>query len=193
MAVRTSASLTFAHRLLADVLRPGDVAVDATVGNGHDTALLARLVGPAGRVYGFDVQAAALEAAGRRLAAAGLAGQVTLFPMGHERLAEALPVEQHGRVAGVVFNLGYLPGGDEGLVTRPETTLAALAACRELLAPGGVVAVVCYAGHPGGAAETAAVDGFCRELPFAGWRAARYELVNKQGAPIIAFSLEKLA
>lgn len=41
------------------VVRPGDCVVDATLGNGHDTLFLAKLVGPAGHLYGFDVQACA--------------------------------------------------------------------------------------------------------------------------------------
>lgn len=40
----------------AQVLRPGDVAVDATAGNGHDTLFLAQAVGPSGTVYAIDVQ-----------------------------------------------------------------------------------------------------------------------------------------
>ena len=38
------------------VLRPGDMAVDATAGNGADTLALARMVGPDGVVHGIDVQ-----------------------------------------------------------------------------------------------------------------------------------------
>ena len=37
------------HDLVRRVLRPGDVAVDATVGNGQDTLFLAECVGPTGR------------------------------------------------------------------------------------------------------------------------------------------------
>ena len=45
---------------IAQVLRHGDVAIDATLGNGNDALFLARCVGPNGKVHGFDVQAAAL-------------------------------------------------------------------------------------------------------------------------------------
>ncbi len=192
MAARITASLTFLQHVLAEALCPGDLAVDATVGNGHDTALLARLVGPSGLVHGFDVQAEAIESAGRLLAAAGLAERVRLHAQGHERLAEILPQTDHGRAAAVVFNLGYLPGGDETRTTRPETTLAALDASREILAPGGVIALACYSGHAGGAEETQAVAAWCRSLPFAGWRVARYELINKPGGPIVAVIAHKL-
>ncbi len=192
MAARITASLTFLQHVLAETLRPGDLAVDATVGNGHDTALLARLVGPSGLVHGFDVQAEAIASAERLLAAAGLAERVRLHALGHEHMAEALPEADHCRTAAVVFNLGYLPGGDETRTTRPETTLAALEGSRKILAPGGVIALACYGGHAGGAEETAAVAAWCRSLPFADWRVARYELINKPGGPIVAVIAHKL-
>jgi SAM-dependent methyltransferase len=146
-----------AHRLLAAVLVPGDLAVDATVGNGHDTLFLARRVAPGGRVIGCDIQPTALDAAGRRLTAAGLQGAVRLHRAGHERLLELVPAEEHGRVAAVTFNLGYLPGGDKRLTTRAATTRAALDAAARLLRPGGLLSVLAYVGHPGGAAELAVV------------------------------------
>lgn len=147
-----------AHVALASVLSPGDVAVDATAGNGHDTRFLARAVAPAGRVHAFDVQPAALAATRARLASAGLSDLVTLHHTGHERMLEALPEGLSGAVRAVVFNLGYLPGsGDKAVMTRPETTARALTAARALLAPGGLISVLVYRGHPGGPEEAAAV------------------------------------
>lgn len=143
-----------AHIVVRQHLAPGDTAIDATVGNGHDTVMLADAVGPAGHVYGFDVQVAALDEARRRLATRS---QVTLFQQGHEHMAASLPPALQGRVAAVMFNLGYLPGGDKGLVTRTETTLAAIGQATILVAPRGLLTVVLYTGHPGGAEEAAAV------------------------------------
>ena len=48
-------------------LREGDVAVDFTMGNGHDTEFLCRTVGETGRVYAFDIQAQAVESTRRNL------------------------------------------------------------------------------------------------------------------------------
>lgn len=50
----------------------------------------------------------------------------------------------------VAFNLGYLPGGDKGIITRSETTLLALEAAKRILMPGGLISLVVYVGHPGG-------------------------------------------
>ena len=187
-----TAALTFSKRLLAQVLSPGDVAVDATAGNGNDALFLAGLVAPHGVVHCFDIQAAALARTRERLAGAGLEAVARLHATGHEHLLDRLPGEHRGLVRAVTFNLGFLPGGDTSLVTRPRTTLAALEAACVVLAPGGLVVAVCYTGHAGGADEAGQVADWCASLDFALWRAARYELVNKPGDPIVAFCIEHL-
>jgi hypothetical protein len=72
-------------------------------------------------------------------------------------MAEHLPQDWRGKVGAVFFNLGYLPGGDRGKVTRGETTLRALDAAVTWLRAGGLLSVVVYPGHPGGAEEAWAV------------------------------------
>lgn len=191
MAFLTASALTASQRLLAQALGPGDAAVDATAGNGNDAAFLARLVGPGGAVHAFDIQPQALARAKERLEREGVSEWVRLHCAGHERMAEILPQELHGRVKAAVFNLGFLPGGDESVTTRPEATLAALAASLGLLAPGGVVSLIAYAGHPGGEEEAGAVAAFCAKLDFKTFRASRYEVLNKTGAPILSFFIEK--
>ena len=54
-----------AHEAIAAVLHDGDTTIDATAGNGHDTLMLARLVGESGRVIAFDVQSDAIIATRR--------------------------------------------------------------------------------------------------------------------------------
>ncbi|MGM0595230.1 MAG: class I SAM-dependent methyltransferase, partial [Pseudomonadota bacterium] len=141
------------HQALAERLADGDCVVDATVGNGHDTLFLARCVGESGSVYGLDIQQTALASADRRLCAAGLAQRVSLYHAGHEAMALALPATLQGRLKAVVFNLGYLPGGDKSRTTGSRTTLAALEQAREWLGSGGVISVLAYTGHPGGREE----------------------------------------
>ncbi|HKJ87699.1 MAG TPA: class I SAM-dependent methyltransferase [Gammaproteobacteria bacterium] len=151
------------HEAVRACLFPGALAVDATVGNGHDTLFLARAVGSGGRVEGLDIQASALTAARERLEQAGALDRVRLHQGGHEALLRILPEAARGRVRAVMFNLGYLPGGDKGVVTRPDSTLAGLEAAAGLLAPGGRIAVVGYPGHPGGAEECEAVSEWARK------------------------------
>lgn len=96
-----------AHRLVAEILVPGDRAIDATVGNGADTAWLAQRVGVRGQVYGFGVQERAHRQSERHLIRLGLRQRVTLFPCGHERMSSMLPKGLTGTIRAVMFNLGY--------------------------------------------------------------------------------------
>jgi predicted methyltransferase len=150
-----------AQRILQPQLAPGDWVIDATVGNGHDTVWLAQRVGATGRVFGFDVQDAALEAT----AALTLElPQVTLIRRGHEQLAEYLPADAKHKITAVMFNLGYLPGTNKHLTTQPTTTLLALTQALEYLCVGGLTTVVTYPGHAGGKDEATAVQSYVNGL-----------------------------
>lgn len=163
-----------AHVLIRRTVKPGDRVVDATAGNGHDTLFLADLVGPTGHVHGFDVQKAALDITAQRLEGRP---QVTLVHAGHETLGQHIPADGAGSLSAVMFNLGYLPGASKDVVTCTETTLAALRQSVDRLAPGGLVTLVLYSGHPGGAEEAAATrsfaEGLCEEFSV-----SRYARIN---------------
>lgn len=183
--------LQFAHSLANGALGPGDVAVDATIGNGHDTVVLCQAVGNDGSVFGFDVQAAAIEETKRRLEGLSVTPDVDLFNVGHEQMAEHLPPDVRGSVGAITFNLGYLPGSDSSLTTGPETTIPALRAAVDVLRPGGVVTVVMYTGHEGGPDEAEAVDRWARALSQEDAHALSYQFVNQKNDPPRLVAIEK--
>ncbi|MCA9071612.1 MAG: class I SAM-dependent methyltransferase [Planctomycetaceae bacterium] len=154
------------HQILSARLNAGDVAIDATAGNGHDTLFLAQAVGPTGHVYAFDVQPVAIEQTRRRLEAAGLFDDQTihLLNQSHAELPDNIPPEHHGQIAAVTFNLGYLPGADKSLITQTESTRQAVEAALSLLREEGLLTVVAYTGHPGGAEETETVAALFQSL-----------------------------
>jgi hypothetical protein len=157
--------IKLAHRWVRDVLFDGALAIDATVGNGHDTLFLARCVGPAGTVLGFEVQEAALSIARRHAEEACLGGRIRFYLESHAGLADRWQQDFPGQTPqAVLFNLGYLPGGDKQVTTRLESTLTALEASIALLAPGGLISVVLYPGHEEGARETEAVLAWAKAL-----------------------------
>lgn len=158
--------LQIAHERLSETLRPGDIALDGTAGNGHDTLFLARIVGPRGRVYAFDVQEAAIEATKARLMASGCLHHVKLIQHSHH-LADQYVADQHRRHLGAaIFNLGYLPGSDKTIVTRYESTLKALQSVLRLMKRGSVLAIVIYTGHAEGTREREAIRQWVRTLSF---------------------------
>lgn len=152
------------HELLAAVIQPGEIVVDATAGNGHDTLFLAQAVGEAGEVYAVDIQEGALEHTRARLETAGVQARVRLRVADHGDLLSVLGYELQGKVRAVTFNLGYLPGGDRAVVTSPATTIPALRTGSTLLAPGGRMTILAYTGHDGGRRETRAVEEWCNAL-----------------------------
>ena len=147
-----------AHLIVSEYLQPGDQAVDATAGNGHDSLFLAEQVGGNGKLFAFDIQEQALSATARRLQEAGQDRQLNLVHRGHEHLRDSLPPESIGRIQAVMFNLGYLPHSDKTTITRQDNTLPALEQAHAVLAPGGIISVLAYRGHPGGLEESLAVQ-----------------------------------
>lgn len=181
-----------AHHLLSRTIKPGDTVVDATVGNGHDTLFLAKLVGPSGRVLGFDVQETALAVASKLLEEMP---QVTLIHDGHENLAKHLPANVNsngdGQLSAVMFNLGYLPGGSKDIITAPRTTVSALRQALDHLKLHGLVTVVLYPGHPGGEAEAEAVRSFTQDLPKA-FDVSRHARTNTQSPAPELLAIERV-
>ena len=161
MAYELKSARYLAADVLARAVAPGDTVIDATMGNGHDTLFLCRLVGEAGRVYAFDVQPRAVENTEKRLEAAGVRQRAALFCLGHEHMADKVTEP----VAAAVFNLGWLPGGDHAVTTRWDTTRRAVDSALALLRPLGVLVICAYPGHPEGDRERAALTELLSALP----------------------------
>jgi predicted methyltransferase len=130
-------------------LREGDVAVDFTMGNGHDTEFLSKTVGKDGHVYAFDVQQQAVDSTAANLKKAGCPENYTLILDSHHKVKEYV----QGPIRAGMFNLGYLPGSDKSVTTMRVTTMPAIEAAIELLDHGGVLLVAVYPGHAEGDAE----------------------------------------
>ncbi len=180
---RLPSAVHWAHHCAAEILCHGDHAIDATMGNGHDTLFLAQQVGPTGRVDAFDVQQKALEQTRQRLTDHGVAARCHLHHLGHQHMAEVLPASSVEHVRVILFNLGYLPGADKALFTRTETTLAAIRHALRLLAPGGRLIVVTYPGHVGGDEEADAVKTLLTPLSESFGQVQHMRTLSSQGRP----------
>lgn len=183
--------LPFAQNLLKKAIQSGDIVVDATVGNGNDTQFLSELVGPSGRVYGFDIQKEAIIKTEDRLLQYNLADRVTLFHQGHENLDSFIPKEYDGKITAAVFNLGYLPGGDKTVITKPATTITAVRKLLKIMAPEGMIVLVIYHGHPGGEEERDQLLSFCRQLDQTAAHVLQYKFINQKNNPPFIVAIEK--
>ncbi|KKO53550.1 class I SAM-dependent methyltransferase [Paenibacillus sp. DMB20] len=186
--------LSFAHKLAAERLKPGGIAIDATAGTGADTLFLARTAGNRGRVFAFDIQEEALALTRQRLAKEDMLAEVTLFHGSHDRMKSLIPASYQGKASVVMFNLGYLPSetSDKTVITSPDSTIPALEAALEMLAPGGVITIVLYPGHDGGSLEAAAVEAWASSLPQRSAQAVMYRGIQRPDAPyLIALERKK--
>ncbi|MCD9024119.1 tRNA (mnm(5)s(2)U34)-methyltransferase [Cohnella silvisoli] len=177
-----------AQKWVAEKVRPGDIVIDATAGNGSDTLFLARTAGTGGTVYAFDIQSEALEQTRNRLeseADGESLAPVTLVHDGHEVMKDRIASAHHGKIAAIMFNLGFLPGGSQAVITQTPTTLAALDAALPLLRSGGILTVVVYPGHEGGQAEADAVLAWASEIEPSLAQTVVYRFPQKAAAPYL--------
>ncbi|MFZ5753887.1 MAG: class I SAM-dependent methyltransferase [Bacillota bacterium] len=163
-----------AHMLLREMVREGDVVVDATAGNGHDTLFLAKLVGIRGKVYAFDIQEEALKKTERLLAQHNCLAQVEFIHDGHEKIGQYIKEQ----VRCVMYNLGYLPGGDKSIITQGTTTISSLEQATHLLSKEGVISLMVYSGHPGGLSEAEEVECFVKSLASPPWHVLKWQKIN---------------
>lgn len=175
------------HLIIRQFVTTGAHVVDATCGNGHDTLLLAERAGPTGRVWAFDIQTGAIEATAARLDAAGYRGRVDLVQAGHESMTEHCP----GPVRAVVFNLGYLPGSDRTVITRPDSTLTGVDQSLSILEPGGITAITLYPGHAGGGQESNLLEARLAQLSPAGFHVWRMAQTNAPGSAPYLILIQK--
>ncbi|MCA8970274.1 MAG: FAD-dependent oxidoreductase [Planctomycetes bacterium] len=159
---------TRVHDLLTREISAGDLVIDATLGNGHDTVALARLVGDDGFVHAFDIDEQAIAVSTRRLRDERLSN-VRCVRASHADMALHVQAAWRGKVRAVVFNLGYLPGSAKERTTDPDSTIPAIRAALDLLAPRGILTVVAYVGHAGGLREATLVEEFLNAQESARW------------------------
>ena len=168
-------------------LGEGDTAVDFTMGNGNDTLFLSRTVGESGRVYAFDIQPLALESTERLLKNESAPENYTLICASHHRVKEFVG----GPIKAGMFNLGYLPGsGQKAVTTMRETTMPAVEAAIDLLAPDGVLIVAIYPGHEEGALEGEMLREYFKTLSKYRICPSEFRILNSPTSPYF-FLVEK--
>ncbi len=156
----------------------GGTAVDFTMGNGHDTLWLSKAVGDNGKVFAFDIQQQALDSTKK------------LLCENNVKNAELI-LDSHANVKSYVsepvcvgmFNLGYLPGGDKSITTKHESSIAAIIAGTELLAPNGALLIAVYPGHAEGTIEGNAVRELLSSYDRKKLCCSEFHIVNSPSSP----------
>jgi len=172
LAMYLSSSYTF----------PGCVIVDATCGNGHDTLALAAS-GPS-RLYAFDIQQQAVDNTAKLLRSEGFSdhidnGIISIICDSHVNMSTH--VDEPADL--IVFNLGYLPGGNKNITTSVTETMAAITSSLDLLNKGGLLCITMYSGHKEGSVEKDHLMDMAKTLDPKIYHAAYVNFINQHNSP----------
>ncbi|WNC12457.1 class I SAM-dependent methyltransferase [Brevibacillus brevis] len=178
--------LEVARNLIRERVKAGETVVDATMGNGNDTLFLAQLVQEKGKVVAYDIQSLAMKKTRERLEREGVLDWVDMRLASHEEM-ESLT----DQVGAIMFNLGYLPGGDKEITTQAASTIRAIQAGLRVLRPGGIMTVMIYWGHAAGAVEKDAVESFCQSLSQMEYLVLKYQYINQQNQAPFLLAIER--
>ena len=194
----------FALAIAKEYLEPGALVIDATCGNGHDTLALAEAMWPdkqsavsgnetpaSPQLLAIDIRQTAIEHTRTRLIEAGFLpqidrGEIELVLDSHEALFERMAGCDRSSETGaclIMFNLGYLPGGDKGITTEVGSTMSAVRSALQLLAVGGLLCITMYSGHEAGKKEKQALLAFAEELDSRSFHVSYISMINQQNDP----------
>ena len=169
-------------RFITEQLQPGYICIDATMGNGNDTILLSSLCKETGHVYAFDIQEQALAHTRQRLLDADAPQNYTLLLESHTNMDHYVQPES---VSCIVFNLGYLPGGDHTKATQASSSIEALTRSLSLLKKGGLISLCIYSGGDSGFEERDAVLSWLKNLDSHKYLVIRSDYYNRPNNPPI--------
>jgi len=176
------------HSVLAASIEEGDFCIDATAGKGKDTLFLAQQTGKTGRVLAFDIQPDAIRQAEQLVREHGYSEQVQFILNGHENIDQYALADS---AAVILFNLGYLPGGDHSVATKESTTLEAAKKGLEILKKQGVMCICIYSGRDSGFLEKKAVLSWVQNLPAKEYDVIVCSFMNKPNNPPLPVFIRK--
>ena len=176
----------FVELLMEYFVKKGQICVDATAGNGKDTLTLANLVGDSGLVYSFDIQKEAIKNTEELLLQKNIRHRVELIPNSHVDIQEFIT----RKIDFVVYNLGYLPGGDKSIRTDASTTIESIKNTLEIMAPGAIMLITAYRGHEGGLIEYESVKGITEELDQKRYNVFEFTFINQKNNPPVTIGVE---
>lgn len=180
-------AVKFVQDFLAARLVHPQLCVDATCGNGGDTAFLCRLVGPEGRVLGFDIQPEAITSTLARLEKQGLTAELIC-----DSHANLLQYVRPGTADIVMFNFGWLPGADHSVFSTADSSIPALEAALAALRVGGVLSAILYSGRVIGTDEKQSILSWLRALPLEKYTVLVCDFANwADTAPLPCLVLKK--
>lgn len=168
-----------AHNIIKEYCVNFNTAIDATLGNGYDTDFLSSIFS---KVYSFDIQKIATENYSEKCSE-----NVTIINDSHENIDKYVSE----KVDCIMYNLGYLPGGDKNITTKADTTLKSLCTALDILSSNGIIAICMYLGHEEGKNEKEKILNFVENLSKKDFSVVMHSYINRSNNPPILLLIEK--
>ncbi len=176
------------HHFIQLHIAEGSFCIDATAGNGNDTAFLCRLCGDSGHVLAFDIQEQAILSTINRLNAEGFSHRADVILDSHCNMTKYAGTES---IDCIVFNFGYLPGADHNISTKAGTSISAIETGLTLLKKGGLMSLCIYSGGDTGFEERDAILAYVKDLDSKRYTVLRMDYFNRPNNPPIPVMIIK--
>lgn len=178
-------ALKLSHEHMKANIKEGDTVIDATAGRGRDTLLLSELVGDSGHVFAFDIQKDAIDSTRALLEENGRCNAL-LINESHHLMAKYV-----NKAKAVVFNLGFLPGGDHSIFSHSDTSIKAIDAALSIIDDDGFVSICSYYGGDTGFEERDALLYYLENLDQQKYTVMLQSFHNRKNCPPLFIIIEK--
>lgn len=180
-------ALGLSHKFMFENVKLGSFCIDATAGRGRDTLFLSKLVGPQGRVIALDIQEEAVNSTNALL----LENHVTNAEVFHACHSKMDHFAENESADGIMFNFGWLPGGNHLVFSKPDTSIVAIEKGLKILKPGGVMTLCIYHGKETGYEEKNALLEYVKTIDPKQFSVLFTDFVNRKGDVPIAVLIKK--
>jgi len=140
------------HYIIDTFLEEKKIAIDGTLGNGYDTDFLSNKFE---KVYSFDIQKEPCE----KYILKGKPN-VNIINDSHHKFLDYVNEE----INCIMYNLGFLPGGDKEITTIHTTSLESIKCGLDILKSGGIMTICIYRGHNEGKIEESFILEYLKNL-----------------------------
>ena len=181
-------AVKFIHQIISNYIRPGDICIDATCGRGNDTLFLCQLVGEKGKVLAFDIQKEAIDSTRELITDHGYSEVVQTIFDSHINID---CYTKENSVFCIMFNFGWLPGGNHLISTRSDTSITAIEKGLNLLSPGGIMSLCLYSGKDSGFDEKNDIIAYLKTIDYHKYTVIVSDFINHANFPPIPVLIYK--
>lgn len=167
------------HYIIKSFISNKEIAIDATLGNGYDSDFLSENFK---KVYSFDIQEEACDKYKEKNIK-----NVEVINDSHHLFENYIKEN----VDCIMYNLGFLPGGNKEITTMHTTSLLSIESGLNILNSGGIMSICIYRGHNEGKIEETCILEYLKGLPKNKFGVMTHAYLNRQENSPLLVVIEK--